>query len=113
MSITARCSLAFLHVKGNQPAHVRLTQCKLTACFIDNAAVNFRVKNWHHLAEGTHNFTAGVRPPKSNTLCTALETTFATGLFFFFSITQLLTAHQRLCRNCKALWNIGKCYTVV
>jgi hypothetical protein len=41
--------------------------------------VNFRVKNWHRLAEGTHNFTAGVSLPKSNTLYTALETTFAAG----------------------------------
>jgi hypothetical protein len=43
-------------------------QGKLTACFIDKAAVNLRVKNWNRLAEETHNFTAGVSPSKSNTL---------------------------------------------
>jgi hypothetical protein len=53
MSITARCYLACLDVKAKQPAHVRLTQGKLTACFIDNAAVSLRVKNWLRLEEGT------------------------------------------------------------
>ena len=64
------------------------------------AAVNFRVKNWHRLAEGTHNFTAGVNLPKSNTLYTTLETTFVTVLLLNYTV---LTAHQRLCRNYKAL----------
>ena len=74
--------------------------------------MNLQVKSWPHLAGGTSNFTAGVSPPKRNALNTALETTFATWLFFL-SIIPLLTSHQRLCWNFKALWNIGECYTVV
>jgi hypothetical protein len=64
--------------------------------------VNLQVKGWPHLAGGTSNFTAGVSPPKRNTLNTALETTFATWIFFF-SIIPLLTSHQRLRWNFKAL----------